>query len=122
MGIHVETDERVVRFVFEGATAARDVYAVFHRAFGAAAEDHQTLVDLRASTSLADRTPEFVRMLTEFVIEHPERPGSRLAVVLPPEERPRWMDLVASISSGSSVDVQLFDTPDEAAQWLVEDD
>ena len=111
MGIHVETDERVVRFVFEGATAARDVYAVFHRAFGAAAEDHQTLVDLRASTSLADRTPEFVRMLTEFVIEHPERPG-----------RPRWMDLVASISSGSSVDVQLFDTPDEAAQWLVEDD
>ena len=120
MGLHVETGEHVIHFVFEGATPARDIYATFHRAFGEATPDHQLVIDLRASTSLADRTPEFVRMLTEFVLEHPERPGERVAVVLPPGEVPRWEDLTRTFTEHEGLDIALFEEREAAETWATD--
>lgn len=118
MGLQFETSERAIHFVFEGATPARDIYATFHRAFSEATPGQEIIVDLRASTSLADRTPEFVRMLTEFVIEHPERPGDRLAVVLPEDELPRWKALTAAFNEEGKVNVELFVELEAAETWL----
>lgn len=118
MGLQVETGDRVIRFVFASATPARDIYSVFHRAFADAPRDHQVVIDLRASTSLSDRTPEFVRMITEFIVAHPERPGERMAVLLPPHEVERWKKLAADVTV-ENVEIGLFEDVDEAEAWAV---
>ena len=117
MALRIETEDGILRCVFEGATPARDIYAAFHQAFAEAKPDQQLLVDLRQSTSLADRTPEFVRMLTEFVVEHPQRPGDRVAVVIPPNETTRWTDLVEDVSDADH-EIQLFEHIGPAEGWL----
>lgn len=117
MGLQVETHKNHLHFVFEGATPARDIYMIFHHAFEGAQEGQQVVIDLRASTSLADRTPEFVRMLTEFVIEHPERPGHRIAVILPENEVPRWEKLTSTMNDGTDLEIALFQDTESAEAW-----
>lgn len=118
MPIRVDAGERVIRFVFDGATPARDIYAIFHRAFEETTGEREILADLRGSTSLADRTPEFVRMLTEFVVQHPKRPGRHVAVVLPADERERWSKMTASMAEGTNCEIRIFESDDEAGRWL----
>jgi len=118
MGLQVESGDRILRFVFTSATPARDIYAVFHRAFAEAPRDDQVVIDLRASTSLGDRTPEFVRMITEFIVLHPERPGERMAVLLPPEEVERWKKLAADVDM-EGVEIGLFEDIDDAETWAL---
>ncbi len=121
MALTVEIEDRWVRFVFAGATAARDVYAVFHRAFDRASPDAEVLIDLRASTSLADRTPELVRMLTEFVLTHPQRPGRRAAVILPPDQVEQWEPIAEDARRQVSAEFELFTDSAKAEAWLIRD-
>ena len=121
MTLDVEPGDGILRFVFRGATPARDVYAVFHAQFAAASPATQVLIDLSGSTSLADRTPEFVRMLTEFVLGHPKRPGDRMAVVLPPSEMPRWSGLADQLNATGRAELRLFEQDEAASAWLTED-
>ncbi len=121
MALNVEIEDHWVRFVFEGATATRDVYSVFHRAFEQAPVDAELLIDLRSSTSLADRTPELVRMLTEFVLSHPQRPGRRAAVILPADQVEQWEPIAEDARRQVSVEFALFGDSATAEAWLTHD-
>jgi len=120
MGLNYRLDGKVLRFEFQGGTPALDIYARFHRAYQTynLPKDATILVDLRESTSLASRTPEVVRMLSEFVIKHPERPGDKIAIMLPSSEKPRLEPLIDDVANGIDVHVRSFDDEREALEWL----
>jgi hypothetical protein len=120
MGVTYRLQGKVLRFEFKGGTPALDVYARFHSAYQTynLPDDATILVDLRGSTSLASRTPEVVRMLSEFVIKHPARPGDKIAIMLPASEKARLEPLISEVADGSEVYVASFDDEKEALEWL----
>ena len=107
-------------FEFEGGTPAHDVYSEFHRAFSdpKCPASALLLVDLTRSTSLSSREPEMVKMLTEYVLQHPKRPGNRMAIVLTSSELARLDPYLATVRTGSPVKLKMFDDRSEALAWL----
>lgn len=122
MALEYRLEDGVLRFRFSGATPARDVYTVFHRAYGdpACPPSAPILIDLAASTSLATRTPDMIKMLSEFVLEHPDRPGGRVAVALPQPQRQRFDELMAETARRAGVSVRTFDESESALRWLMQ--
>lgn len=110
----------VLVFEFEGGTPAHDVYTVFHRAFAdpACPRDARLLVDLSRSTSLSSRAPETVKSLTEYVLQHPNRPGNRMAVVLPEPEIARLEPWLEAVRPGAPAHVRIFGDRASAGSWL----
>ena len=123
MALHYFFEGHTLVFEFEGGTPAHDVYAVFHRAFQdpACPRSALLLVDLTRSTSLPSREPDMVKMLTEFVLQHPDRPGDRMAIVMTAGEAARLEPMIKSVRTGSPVRMQLFDQRDAALIWLQTD-
>lgn len=113
MSVKVIRGDRILRLVFSGGTPGEEIYAEIHRAFTDVPPDMDLIWDVRASTSLASRTTEFVRMIAEFVVDHPGRPGRRLAVLLPPGEKDRWEKLIEQLGRDDGPDIGLFE--DETA-------
>lgn len=123
MALRYKVDGRILRFEFAGGTPVRDIYTQFHRAYHhyALPDDVVILVDLRQSTTLSSRTPEIVKMISEFVLEHPDRPGNRLALVLPEGQVERWAPLFTELDGKAGVAVQAFAEEDKARIWLESD-
>jgi hypothetical protein len=118
MSIKVIRDERILRFVFSESTPRFEMYADINREFGDAPPDLDLLWDVRESTSLAGRTTEFVHMIAQFVVEHPGRPGRRLAVLLPSGERERWEKITQQLAHGGEVEIALFEDEAAAMDWF----
>lgn len=123
MALRYFVEGQTLVFDFEGGTPAHDVYAVFHRAFRdpGCPRSALLLVDLTRSTSLPSREPEVVKMLTEFVLQHPDRPGDRMAIVMPKGEATRLDPTLQNVRTGSAVRMQVFEHRDAALTWLQAD-
>lgn len=123
MALHYFFEGQMLVFEFEGGTPAHDVYAVFHRAFQdpGCPPSALLLVDLTHSTSLASREPEVVKMLTEYVLQHPSRPGDRMAIAMPAGEATRLEPMIKTVRTGSPVRFQVFDDRNAAVTWLQAD-
>lgn len=120
MPLRYSVEGRILAFDFEGGTPAHDVYTVFHRAFvdPACPRDARLLVDLSRSTSLSSRAPETVKSLTEYVLQHPHRPGERMAVVLPEPEIARLEPWLENVRPGAPAQVRIFGDRATALGWL----
>ena len=119
MSIDYRPDGRLLRFEFQGSTAQEELYQVFHGVFREHDydDDAVVLIDLRASTSLPTRGPQVVEMLSEFVLQHPGRPGDRVAVLLVPQEKKRFEDAVAELARRTGVKIGVFEQEARALAW-----
>lgn len=121
MSVSYTIDENVLHFQFEGSTLSHDLFETFHKAYQDpdCPEDANLLVDLLASSSLSGRSLEGIRTLSEFVVRHPQRPGQRIALVLPAETHSRYAAMLAELAEQSpGLRIRMFPTPDSAREWL----
>jgi len=122
MAVSYTIQDNVLKFQFEGSTLSHDLFETVHKAYrDPACPQHANLMmDLMGSLSLPGRSLEGIRTLSEFVIRHPERPGQRIALVLPAEAHARYDALMAELAEESGVRIRMFPTPEAAREWLSE--
>lgn len=120
MSLEYEFDEGIIRFKFRGSTASEEIFEVFHNAYNApeCPKDANLEIDLRESTSLGTRSTETVRTFSEFIVNHPDRPGQRIALLLSPEEKKRFAELAGDFRQAVGLDIGLFVEEEAARTWL----
>jgi len=120
MSLQYYVSDNLLSFVFEAGTETEEIYAAVHKAYQdpACPPDAHILFDLQASTSIASRSFEGIRTLSQFMLEHPGRPGRRIGIVLDPSEVERMAPMATSFVEQTGLDIRIFEDLEDARSWL----
>lgn len=120
MSVQYTVENDILRITFESGTISEEIYSAVNRAYQdpACPDGANIMFDLSASTSIHGRSVEGIRNLSQFMLDHPSRPGRRIAILLDAVEAERLTPLADEFAEQTGLEIRVFEDERAASAWL----
>ena len=120
LSVQYRIEDGILRVSFAAASTSEQIFVAINKAYQdpdcPAGAD--IVLDVRSSTSIGARSLDNIRHLSQIMVNHPARPGRRVAILLQHGEAERLSPMAVQFSQETGLDIRIFEDEDTACAWL----